>query len=408
MPKKPTLLSAFTGAGGLDLGFELAGFRVIGCIEFDRDAARTIKLNRKHWRLLEPGDINQLAPQLSLAEMSLEPGELDVLAGGPPCQPFSKAAQWTEKGMRGFADPRSDCLRAFLSLIERMMPRVVLIENVPGFASGPNSAVPLMESELSRINKLSGTSYYLQKREIDTAEFGVPQRRKRVILIARRDGEPFVWPEPTHAEPVTAYDALARVRISCPPVAKGRWGPLLPSIPEGQNYLWHTEFGGGRPLFGYRTRFWSFLLKLAKAEPAWTLSASPGPSTGPFHWENRPLAIEEMLRLQSFPTSWKVAGAYRNQVKQIGNATPPLLGEILGRALGEQVFGLSYKKPLELAIPRRRRVPPPEEVREVPEQYRTLEGKHQRHPGTGKGPRPRRSEVGTEKEPLLPLVAKDE
>ena len=77
------------------------------------------------------------------------------------------------------------------------------------------------------------------------------------------------------------------------PAARGGWADLLPSIPEGQNYLWHTDRGGGRPLFGYRRRFWSFLLKLSKHRPSWTLSAQPGPSTGPFHWTNRPLAVRE-------------------------------------------------------------------------------------------------------------------
>ena len=92
-----------------------------------------------------------------------------------------------------------------------------------------------------------------------------------------------------------------------PPKAAGKWAGLLPTIPEGENYLFHTRLGGGRPLFGYRTRYWSFLLKLAKDEPSWTLQAHPGPATGPFHWANRPLTVQEMLRLQSSqqPGEWR-------------------------------------------------------------------------------------------------------
>src|SRR5207253_1569222 len=97
------------------------------------------------------------------------------------------------------------------------------------------------------------TRYRLDHREIDSADYGVPQRRRRVIAIARRDGRAFIWPEPTHADrPVRAYDALAGVRVHRSPRASGKWAGLLPSIPEGQNYQWHTPEGGGVPLFGAR------------------------------------------------------------------------------------------------------------------------------------------------------------
>src|SRR5207302_1512865 len=97
--------------------------------------------------------------------------------------------------------------------------------------------------------------------------------------------------------------------------AGGYWTGLLPSIPEGRNYLYHTRHGGGVELFGSRRRYWSFLLKLAQDLPAWTIPAKPGPSTGPFHWESRPLAVEELLRIQSFPADWNIAGNRTTQVK---------------------------------------------------------------------------------------------
>ena len=85
---------------------------------------------------------------------------------------------------------------------------------------------------------------------------------------------------------------------------------LLPTIPEGQNYLWHTERGGGEPLFGWRRRYWSFLLKLAKDLPSWTIQAQPGPATGPFHWDNRRLSVREMARMQTFPDNVVIKGEY--------------------------------------------------------------------------------------------------
>src|SRR5205085_2163673 len=106
-------------------------------------------------------------------------------------------------------------------------------------------------------------------------------------------------------------------KVPKPPRASGRWADLLPSIPEGENYQFHTRKGDGVPLFGYRTKFWSFLLKLDRSEPAWTIPAQAGPSTRPFHWNNRPLTIKELARLQTFPTKWRFAGMQRDQIRQI-------------------------------------------------------------------------------------------
>jgi len=175
---------------------------------------------------------------------------------------------------------------AFMSLAEALLPRVILIENVPGFVQGPTSTVAWLKHRLAKINRTHKTKYTLQHRQLDAVEYGVPQRRERAILIACRDGRKFSWPEPTHTDhPIRAYDALRGLRGKNQRDASGKWAALLPSVPEGQNYLWHTAKGGGRQLFGYRTRYWSFLLKLSKREPSWTLSAFPGPATGPFHWK---------------------------------------------------------------------------------------------------------------------------
>jgi DNA (cytosine-5)-methyltransferase 1 len=388
--RTPLVLSAFTGAGGLDLGLERAGFRVIACIEHNQQARETVLENRPNTRFLEPWDIIDLARALQPVDLGLRRGELDLLTGAPPCQPFSKAAQWEANSMRGLDDPRSNCLAAFITLIEAFLPAAILIENVPGFAKGKNSALPLLRRSLAVINHRWKTQYVIAASELNAADFGVPQRRRRAILVARRDGREFQWPEQTHGnQPVRAYDALHGIALAVVPKATGKWADLLPSIPEGSNYQWHTSKGGGRSLFGHRTKFWSFLLKLSKGEPAWTLPAQPGPATGPFHWENRPLAIPEMLRLQTFPAEWSIKGTGRPQILQVGNATPPLLAEVIGRALGEQLFQLKYACKPTLQIQRCDSVPLPEPVQDVPEKYKVLEGEHEPHPGPGRGPSPR-------------------
>lgn len=386
----PTVLSAYSGLGGLDLGLEAANFSVLACIEQDHTARQSLLANRPSWTMVTERDIAEASQRLQPASLGIAPGDLGILAGGPPCQPFSKAAQWSKSGMAGLNDERANSLSAFLRLVEVFLPRVVLIENVRGFATGKNTALPVVQNELDRINARYGTSYSVECRILNAVDFGVPQRRERAILIAMRTGDAFNWPMPTHeGTPVRAFDAIGDLCIEEAPKAQGKWAALLPSIPEGQNYLWHTPNGGGAALFGYRTRFWSFLLKLAKAEPSWTLPAHPGPSTGPFHWLNRPLAIEEMLRLQSFPIDWQVEGDYRAQVRQVGNATPPLLAEVIGRAIGSQVFGMTYAGPPALSIPRKDVVPPPEPLADVASEYLVLEGDHPPHPGPGLGPSPR-------------------
>ena len=384
-------LSAFSGIGGLDLGLERSGFSVIGAIESDAAARRSLALNRPRLPFLGPHDVEEVARDLVPGDLGIEKGGLALLAAGPPCQPFSKAAQWARTGALGLGDGRSTgCLNGLLTLIERLLPHAVLIENVPGFAKGGSSALPFLEERLAAVNREADTRYRLSHRVLDAADFGVPQRRRRAIIVALRNGEALDWPAATHRDhPVCAWDATRGVRPEAVPAPSGQFAGLLPSVPEGMNYQYFTERGEGPALFGYRRRFWSFLLKLAKAEPAWTVPANPGPATGPFHWESRPLAPEEILRLQSFPGSWRLEGAYRVQVRQAGNATPPLLAEVLGRSIARQLFEEDRRGPLTLAIDRSPRVPPPTPPEPVADEYMWRLGEHPPHPGPGCGPRPR-------------------
>lgn len=389
---QPVYLSAFSGIGGLDLGLERAGFAAIGGIERDVGARRSFELNRPKFPLLAPHDVNEVARELRPGSLGVRPGALALVAAGPPCQSFSKAAQWTRAGARGLRDEGTKiCLSSLMTLVERFLPHAMMVENVPGFVRGERSALTMVREKLAAVNRRFGTRYKLSTRVVNVADYGVPQRRHRAIVIALRDGAVFDWPAPTHPDlRVRAWDALRRVRPKAVPRPGGRFAGLLASVPEGQNYQYFTERGAGPDLFGYRCRYWSFLLKLAKAQPAWTVPANPGPATGPFHWESRPLASEEVLRLQSFPRSWRLDGSQREQIRQAGNATPPLLAEVLGQALAAQLFGHGFTGAPTLAISRSAVVPPPTPPLPIEHQYLSLVGRHASHPGAGRGPSPRR------------------
>ncbi len=404
-PDRRSVLSLFTGAGGLDLGLEAAGFEPVLCVEIDGDSRETLKKNRPNWPLSDPGDIHQLGPDELLRQAGLKPRQLTLLAGGPPCQPFSKSMYWTTGDAPRLRDPRAKTLNAYLDVVQTVLPRVLLLENVKGLAfNGKDEGLRLLERGLRRINKEHATSYSPQTITINAADYGVPQIRERVFVLACIDGRQIEVPAATHGEgpgkePVrTAWDAIGELDVDSWPAeldVSGRWAELLPSIPEGQNYLWHTPRNagyGGEPLFGWRTRFWSFLLKLAKAQPSWTIQADPGPATGPFHWKSRLLSIEELCRIQTFPREYKIVGARRSAHRQVGNAVPSAIGELLGLELRRQLYGDRVRRSLRLLPERAPECPAPECVSRVPGEYMDLRAEHREHPGIGLGPSARRRE----------------
>lgn len=383
-----TVLSLFSGAGGMDLGLEAAGFDTLGAVEVGAVQRETLARNRA-WKLLGDGDINGLATWLRPDDLGLRSGELDLIAGGPPCQPFSMAAQWARDGRRGLLDSRAVTVISTMRLVERFLPRAVLMENVAGFVTGAGAALDFLRDEFDSIGERTGARYTLSAKIVNAAHYGVPQNRRRAIVVALRGDQAFAWPDTRWEQsPLTAWDALHDIAPAAPPAPQGKWAELLPVIPPGHNYQWLTARGGGPELFGYRTKYWNFLLKLAPELPAWTLSASPGPSTGPFHWENRPLSVREQLRLQSFPDEWHVVGDYRRQTLQVGNATPPALAEALGIALQQQLFG-GHTAKQRLVRPRAASGPPHVPVADLPARYSAQVGPRRAHRGEGRGPAPR-------------------
>jgi DNA (cytosine-5)-methyltransferase 1 len=420
------VISLYTGAGGLDLGLEAAGFDLAAAVEMEATAVRTLRTNRE-WNVIDR-DIQTVSTAEILESAGLREGDADLLAGGPPCQPFSKSGYWHSGDSLRLHDPRAATLAEYLRVLKDAKPKVFLLENVPGLAfSEKDEGLESVRRTIDSINREVGTRYSFFAAQLNAVQHGVPQTRERVFVVGHRDGADFEFPKPTHRRPVrtnmtngglqqelwveeldpedgleaprTAWDAIGTVHRrgnggydpdTDPELQpRGRWAGLLKSIPEGHNYLYFTSRGGGSyNLFGWRRHFWSFLLKLAKNRPAWTLTAQPGPAIGPFHWNSRRLSSAELCALQTVPKGYHVVGDAMDAHRQLGNAVPSALAELLGLQIRRTLLGDLKANPWKLTlIPKKaRRAPPPEEPAPVTdERYLALHGFHSAHPGTGMG-----------------------
>lgn len=404
-------ISLFSGCGGLDYGFENAGFDAAFFNDSDKYSCDTLRLNSKQ-NVFE-GSIKDISTSEVKNIIGTSKSSLDILVGGPPCQPFSKSAYWSKGNTLRMDDPRADTLDHYFRFVEELQPRVFLLENVHGLNyNGKEEGFQYILKRIAEINKHHNLSYMPQWRVVNVADYGVPQLRVRFFLVAEKTGKEFVFPEPSHTEQlqkqqtlfetkpkkpyVSSWEAIGHIPFDTSQKLKlgGKWADLLLSIPEGENYLWHTDRKDGLPLFGWRTRYWSFLLKLAKSLPSWTIQAQPGSAIGPFHWQNRKLSWQELCAIQTFPKEFIISGPRTEIQRQIGNAVPSLMAEILARSIGNQFFGVQYLTQPLLNVTRRKTIPPPEEVSEVPKKYLELIGTHDPHPGTGKGRSYQKTAIG--------------
>ncbi len=348
-------ISVFSGVGGLDLGVHRAGFDIRAAVEFERDSAASLRANHFPDRpdaVLERSMVGLDSGEI-LERAGLKRGEAALVVGGPPCTPFSKSGNWLEYKRTG-KDPNASLLDEFSRVVAEAKPAAVLLENVWGLAYKNHNTVSLTRL----VGQLEAEGYQVRWDVVNAADYGVPQLRKRLILYGTLGKEPPPLPKRTHSgwtetrravDPdltpyVTSLDAIgdleARDDLAEPDEqVNGLYGNLLPAIPPGENYLFYTEKRGHpEPLFRWRSRYWTFLLKLDPGRPATTIQSQPGPYIGPFHWSDRRLRQLETKRLQTFPDDYEIVAAGRRSWQhQLGNAVPPLLAEIVARPLAESL-----------------------------------------------------------------------
>jgi len=376
-----TAISLFTGGMGLDLGFERAGFVIKAVVEKDKRAVETIHGNRPDVPVFWD-DLKEVTTEEILVAAGLAVGEATVVLGAPPCEPFSTAGK-----RNGFHDGRADAVKEFIKVIREAQPHFFVMEEVPGFLHAAKKHISFyervkmdsakLEEELRLgsafeeiMQEFQGLGYALsfdpkepKRCVLNAADYGVPQKRKRFILIGTREEVAVPLPKATHASP------------SSPEVAQGKkkaWRTLRDALagldqsqqevlefsPIWKKYLQHVQPGGcwrdlppdlqkqalggayddpdntlTKGLKGGRT---GFLRRLAWDQPAPTLVDRPTTKAccmgHPDDWQ-RTLSVQEYARLQGFPDSWVFSGDVSTRYRLIGQATPVGLAEAVARTI---------------------------------------------------------------------------
>lgn len=284
------------------MGYAMAGFEELLAVEWNPAACKTFGLNFD--APMYQGDIKALSVPRILEVVGLDPGELDVLDGSPPCQGFSTA------GKRKVLDPRNSLFEEFVRLLNGLTPKAFVMENVSGLVRGKMR--PLFR-QMTR--ELSAAGYRVVCRLVNAQWLGVPQARQRLIWIGFRDDLGLKPCHPTPLwQPVTVKEAL-----------RGLTPKSFRTIKGKTLKAWRkTRPGGSFPNFHARKR-------LHPNRPSNTQAGRPH-----FHWrEPRELSIEEMARLQSFPDEFIFYGSPAQKMKQIGNSVPPLMMRAIAESIKE-------------------------------------------------------------------------
>jgi DNA (cytosine-5)-methyltransferase 1 len=386
-------VSLFSGAMGLDIGLERTGrFRTLAAVEKDESACATIRTNRDAGRTASSelkvieADVNDITPQEVLEEAGLEPGEVDLLSGGPPCVSFSTAGE-----RRTVQDTRGELIFDFLEFVEHIEPKFFLMENVRGLMSAainhrpledrpknggqplepdekPGSVLKLWLRDLADIND---GEYRVDIFEVNSANYGAPQIRERVLFIGNRFDTKVEFPRPTHYnvpkgwEPNqdfleeytkgessdkvddikpfrTLGDAIKNLEEDDPVIMdfSPRKKKYLEMVPPGGNWralpedVQEESMGAAYHASGGRSGWWR---RLSYEYPTPTILGQPNHSSSALcHPEEvRALTLRECALVQEFPEDWEFEGTPAEQYKQVGNAVPVTLGRVAGETLAE-------------------------------------------------------------------------
>ncbi len=339
--KKYTVLDLFCGCGGMSLGFEEAGYHVLLGIDFWKDALVTYERNHRESKTL-------LADMANLDPMEVEQRQaadtVDVIIGGPPCQGFSIA------GKRIVDDERNKLYKGFVRMVSHFKPKAFVMENVPNILSIGEGAV-----KEAILNDFKELGYQVEVQVMLASNYGVPQNRRRAVFVGLRNGESYEFPSPLDKPMVTSKEALSDLPENS--LAEGEAYPTQPlseyqeMIREGCNGVYNhditihnertKEIIAMVPDGGNYKDLPEELQKTRKVHIAWTRLNSKRPSftidcghNHHFHYQyNRVPTVRESARIQSFPDWFVFLGNKGSQLKQVGNAVPPLMAKAISEQL---------------------------------------------------------------------------
>lgn len=346
-------ISLFSGAGGLDLGVEAAGFTTKLCTDIDDFSCKTLMLNKERQAL--PGgkgflreanivkkNIKEYSSTQILKDAGLKKNQVDLIYGGPPCQAFSVFGK-----RQGMDDPRGTLLWDYIRIIKDIQPKFFIFENVGGLLTIDEGAIfDSLKHELSTDkdgNELYSISYEL----LNTAAYGIPQYRQRVIIYGRkgRHTKKVPLPVPTHYTiPEKPEEGLL------PPVTVDDALRFLPRVPDAKipNHIGRKH--GPEVMERYAAMDYgqrdskTRINRLDPRKPSYTIvvGSDKGGGKGHVHpYEPREVTPRESARMQSFPDFWEFTGTSRHPIRQVGNAVPPLFAAIVASNLLKYGFGES-------------------------------------------------------------------
>lgn len=384
--KQLPVVSLFSGAGGLDIGLEESGFQTAVCVEYDTDCRETLRYNRPDWKLFEegvkiergkittriPGDIREIEVEELLNLAGLKKGEAALVVGGAPCQPFSNIGKKLGKD----DEKNGDLFLEFVRIVKGVNPEAFIFENVVGITQQKHSDVINYMAD-----KFKGLGYGISHAILNSANYGVPQRRERFFMIGIKGVEKPSFPFPTHFKDEKHFETFVKDFNISPGRNFERWVSVketfrnmpknqdlridyalmnisdnvvnrMTYIKEGENFkvlpmelrpdCWKSGKHQGNDTFG----------RMIADLPSCTIrTAAYNPAKGQYihPFENRGLSTVEMAALQSFPINWYFRCKAKDKVtlvsggRQIGNAVPPLLAQALGLAIKKQIYAKSIK-----------------------------------------------------------------
>lgn len=330
-------LELFAGAGGLAIGLEMAGFNNIGLIEIDKDACKTLKHNRSSWNVINH-DIMELVSYDLCKYFEINKGELDLISGGSPCQSFSYAGK-----KLGLEDSRGNLFYSYVEFLKQLQPKCFLFENVKGLLThNKGNTFSLI------LRYFENCGYTLQYKVLNANDYGVAQKRERLIVIGIRkdlkDILKFNFPKKYKYKPILR-DILLDVPVSCGAKYSKEKEAIFKLVPPG-GYWKHIDEKIAKR---YMKSCWNMtggrtgiLRRLSMEEACLTILTSPQmKQTDRCHpLYERPFSIRESARIQSFPDNWEFCGSINSQYRQIGNAVPCLLAY----AIGKELYNSFYNK----------------------------------------------------------------